>query len=130
MHNFVECDKFVLISPSLERLPTKFNSMLHNFAAPVTNRAASTWTASKSVFDSEEQLSQTVSLYSKRGRIYAKYFFSRDFLETLNLRALNKFSLDQDFSDIDLTCFPNYQYLKKLDPGAYGKKYSLSLYHS
>ena len=25
MHNFVECDKFVLISPSLEQLPTKFN---------------------------------------------------------------------------------------------------------
>ena len=31
------------------------------------------------------------------------YFFSKDFLETLNLRAFNKFSLDQDFSDIDLT---------------------------
>ena len=31
-------------------------------------------------------------------------FFSKDFLETLNLRAFNKFSLDQDFSDLDLTC--------------------------
>ena len=55
-------------------------------------------------FYSEEQLSQTVSLYSKRGRIYAKYVFSKDFLETLNLSAFNKISLNQDFSDIDLTC--------------------------
>ena len=45
MDNFVECNKFVPISPSLEGLPTKFSnslSMLHNFVAPVTIRAAST----------------------------------------------------------------------------------------
>ena len=96
----------MLISPSLERLPSSINSlsMLHSFVAPVPIRATSTRAASKSFFDSEEQLSQTVSLYSKRGRIYAKYIFSKDFLETLNLRAFNKFSLDQDFSDIDLIC--------------------------
>ena len=53
--------------------------MLHNFVAPVTIRAASTWTASGSFFDSREQLSQTIPLYFKRGRIYAKYIFSKDF---------------------------------------------------
>ena len=45
MHNFVECGEFMLISPCLERFPTKFHnnlSMLHNFVAPVTIRAAST----------------------------------------------------------------------------------------
>ena len=29
---------------------------------------------------------------------------SKVFLETLILRVFNKFSLDQDFSDIDVTC--------------------------
>ena len=77
--------------------------MLHNFVAPVTICAASTWTASSSFFYSREQLSQTTSLYIKRGRIYAKYIF-KDFLKTLYLRALNRSSLDQDFSEIDLTC--------------------------
>ena len=67
-------------------------------------------------FDSEEQLSQTVSQYSKRGRIYAKYIFSKDFLETLNLRAFNKFSLDQDFSYIDLTCSSQLPVFEKVRP--------------
>ena len=88
--------------------------MLHNFVAHVSIRAASTWTASSSFFDSREQLSQTTSLYSKRGRIYAKYIFSKDFLETLNLRALNRFSLDQDFSEIDLTCSSQVPELEKV----------------
>ena len=45
MHNCAECDQFVLVSPSLERLLIKFKnnlSMLHNFVALVTIRAAST----------------------------------------------------------------------------------------
>ena len=90
--------------------------MLHNYVAPVTIRAASTWTASSSFFGSREQLSQTTSLYFKRGRTYAKYNFSKDFLETLNLRALNKFSLDQDFSKIDLTCSSQVPELEKVRP--------------
>ena len=50
-------------------------------------------------------------------------FFSKDFLETLNLRALNRFSLDQDFSEIDLTWSSQVPELeKKLDQGAHGKK--------
>ena len=61
-------------------------------------------------------MSQTVSLYSKRGPIHAKYIFSEDFLETLNLRAFNKLSLDQDFSDIDLTCSYQLPVFEKVRP--------------
>ena len=42
--------------------------------------------------------------------------FSKDLLETLNLRALNKFSLDKDFSDIDLTCSSQVPELEKVRP--------------
>ena len=87
--------------------------MLHNCVALVTIRAASTWTASSSFFDSREQLSQTTLLYSKRGRIHVKYIFSKDFLETLNLRAFNKLSLDQNFSETDLTCSSQVSELEK-----------------
>ena len=40
-------------------------------------------------------------------------FFSKDFLKTLNLRAFNKFSLDQDFSDLYLTCSSQLSVFKK-----------------
>ena len=45
MHNFVECDKLVPISPSLEQLSAKFIpdiSILHNFVAPMAIRVTST----------------------------------------------------------------------------------------
>ena len=45
-----------------------------------------------------------------------EYFFSKDFLETLNLRALNRFSLDQDFSKIYLTCSSKVPELEKDRP--------------
>ena len=45
--------------------------------------------------------------------MYAKLIFSKDFLETLNLRALNTFSLDQDFSEIYLTCSSQVPKLEK-----------------
>ena len=32
--------------------------------------------------------------------MYANVFISKDFLETLSLRAFSKFSLEQDFSKI------------------------------
>ena len=52
------------------------------------------------------------------------YIFSKHFLKTLNLKALNRLSLDQDFSEIDLTCSSQVPELKKLDQNAYGKKCS------
>ena len=46
----------------------------------------------------------------------AKYIFSKDFLETLNLRALSTFSLDQDFFEICLTCSSQVPALEKVRP--------------
>ena len=53
---------------------------------------------------SSEQLSQTASLYSKRGLTKAIYIFSKDVLLTLNLRALRRLRRVQAFSDIFFTC--------------------------
>ena len=78
--------------------------MLHNFVAPVTIRAASTRAAFKSFLIQKSNCPKQYRYIPKEDVYMQNIFFSKDFLETLNLRAFNKFSLDQDFSDIDLTC--------------------------
>ena len=83
---------------------TKSFSMLQSFVAPETILADSVWIASNCVFDSDEQLSHTESLYSSNGRMNEMYNFSSDFLLTLNLRALKRLTLVQAFRDILLTC--------------------------
>ena len=88
--------------------------MLQNFVAPRTIRAASIWTASSSVaFLTPENNYPKQHRYIPREDIY---IFSKDFLETLNLRALYRFSLDQNFSDIDLTCSSRVPELENVRP--------------
>ena len=111
--------------------PSSINSlsMLHNFVAPVTFRAASTRTASRIFLSRRAIVPNSIAIFQKRTYI-CKIYFSKEFLETLNLKIFNKFSLDQDFSDINLTWSSQLPVFGKKDPGAYGKKYALSLYHS
>ena len=49
-------------------------------------------------------------------------YFPKVFFETLNLKVLNKFNLDQNFSEIHV--HPNYQYFEISDPCAYDRKRS------
>ena len=73
--------------------------MLHSFVAPAIILAASVWIDSNRFFESEEQLSNTVSLYSIRGRMYDIYIFSSNFLLTLNLRALLRIRIRSNSND-------------------------------
>ena len=105
MQNFVKSYQFVLIPANLKRFPTKFlKEFVYTtkfcFDPPETILASSIWKASRSFFDANEQLSHTVSLYSKSGRTYAKYIFSNDFLDTRNLRALRRLTLVQAFCEM------------------------------
>ena len=67
----------------------------------------------QSFFDLNEQLSHTVSLYSKSGRTNAKYRFSNDFLDTRNIRALRRFTLVQSFSEMLTMYLSQLQVLRK-----------------
>ena len=78
--------------------------MLQSLVAPKTILAASGMIASNCSFDSNKQFSHTESLYSSNGRMNEMYNFFSDFLLTLNLRTLGRFSLVQAFRDILLTC--------------------------
>ena len=75
MQYFVKSYQFVLIPANLKRFLTKFRkkslSTLQSFVPPETILAASIWAASRSFFDAKEQLSHTVSIYSKCGQTYA-----------------------------------------------------------
>ena len=90
--------------------------MLQSFVAPVIILAASVWIHSNCFFESEEQLSHTESLYSRRGRMYDMYIFSSDFLLILNLRALRRLILVQALSDIPLTRSVHVHVLEKVRP--------------
>ena len=70
-------------------------STLHSFVAPVIIRAASVCIASSCFLISVEALSHTESLYSKRGRVYEMYIFSRACLLSLNFKILKRFNLPQ-----------------------------------
>ena len=97
--------------------PSSINSlsMLHNFVAPVTIRAASVQRLR--VFFIQKSNCPKQYRYIPKEDVYKQnIFFSKDFLETLNLRAFNKFSLDQDFSDIYLTCSSQLPVFEKVRP--------------
>ena len=66
--------------------------MLQSLVAPVMVLTASMWIVSNCFLASVEELSQTESLYSRRGLINDMYIFSSDFLLTLNLSARIRFS--------------------------------------
>ena len=88
--------------------------MLQSFVAPETILVDSVRIASNCVFDSNEQLSHTESIYSSNGQMNEMYNFSSDFLLTLNLRALKRLSLVQAFRDILLTCSFHVQVLENV----------------
>ena len=71
--------------------------------------------ASRSFFDAYEQLSHTVSLYSKSGQ-HAKNIFSNDCLDNRNLRALRRFTLVQAFSEMFIMCSSQLQNFEKVSP--------------
>ena len=121
----------MLISPSLERLPTKFNKLFVNAAHRRRSCDNSCCFYMNSVWEfflsRRAIVPNSIAIFQKRTYI-CKIYFSKELLETLNLKVFNKFSLDQDFSDINLTWSSQLPVFGKKDPGAYGKKYSLSLY--
>ena len=90
--------------------------MLHSLVVPETILADSVRIASNCFFHSDEQLSNTESLYSSNGRMNEIYNFSSDYLLTLNLRALKRLSLVQAFRDILLTCSFHVQVLVNVRP--------------
>ena len=93
--------------------------ILHNFVPPVIILAASWWMRSSYFyffFDSVEQLSQTASLYSIKGRMNDIYIRSRACLRSLNFKALSRLSLGHAFSTMFFTWSDQVQELLKVIP--------------
>ena len=79
-------------------------STLLSSVPPETFLVASIWTASRSFFDANEQVSHTVSLYSKSGRTYAKYIF----------KDLKKAYPSPGFSEMLTMCSSQLQVFEKV----------------
>ena len=115
--NFVKSYQFVLIPANLKRFQTKFLKKFvytTKFCPTRDNSCRLYMDSIQKFFDANEQLSHTVSLYSKSGRTYAKFIFSNDCLDTRNLRALRRFILVHAFSEMLTMCSSQLQVFEKV----------------
>ena len=98
IQNLKENCQFVLASTALKRFPAYFEnsfSTLQSLVVPVLILAASLWIDWSCCLFSAEQLSQTTSQYSSKGRIKLTYSCSNDFQLTLNFSVLMRFNRTQ-----------------------------------